>query len=218
MDSEDITEIQNLIKGNYKKWLEERFEFDSLDYFGPLYEMNQDEFHLSCGDVKMIQQIAEHVRLAVQKKGYKHFNMENREHSDSEQPEIFLDGFDDIREQLYVGIRELLEPYGEEIIAKFSRDMVEVTNENGIIRGRVRCILCNNPNASGSRKKQKTQTYAQYWETDHWILSNFSNGHLKTKHPIPDTTTKIQLVTDNTETIEQSNDEGVSKLYNLIFS
>lgn len=162
-------------------------EKNFVDYFGPIYEKKPEGFSFSCGDVKMLKQISEYVQSTVRKKGYRYFKGDSRCPQNEGQSETVDSGASDveIKEKLFDGILNLLQPYGEDVVSLFKKDMVIVTNENGTISGRIRCVLCDTQFGIDVKKKRRRQEfYSQFWNGQSWCLSNYSNHHLQKVHPI----------------------------------
>lgn len=164
-----------MVKDQFKQW-------DFLDYFGPVYDTKPEQFCFSCGDIRMIQKIAEHVQIMVEKWGYQHFDGVNSHcGTDHRETNNFVD--EKIRESLYNAVLDLLTPYGSDVVSRFKKDMVEVTIEGDVISGRIRCILCDMElRPENSKRRRRTEFYQQYWNGHSWCLSNFSNRHLKNIH------------------------------------
>lgn len=183
LDNDDIGQIQNMIKSGLKEWLDEKLEGkDYMDYFGPIYDTKPKEFTFSCGDIRMIQQISEYVRTTVQKRGYGRFKSCGKSTTQCE-TDNFESEKEKLQEQLYNGVLELLQPYGKDVTSHFKEDMAIVSIDGGVIKGSVRCILCIiEPHKNKRRKRQ--DFYSQYRNGKNWVLSNFSNHHLRKVHPI----------------------------------
>lgn len=178
-----------MIRDQFQQWLCERLEEkDFIDFFGPVYDTKPEEFTFSCGDIKMMLQISEYVRSTVQKKGYEHFNGENCMYPKSTiQRKPYISDADeaDIHDKLFNGILDLLQPYGENVVSRFEKNMATVTNEGDVIKGRVRCILCDTQFEHEKKKRKKNQEfYSQYWNGSSWCFSNYANHHLRKIHPI----------------------------------
>lgn len=91
----------------------------------------------------------------------------------------------EIHDKLFNGILDLLQPYGLNVVSRFEKNMAIVTNEGDIIKGRVRCILCDTEFEHEKKKRKKRQEfYSQYWNGSRWCFSNFANHHLRKKHPV----------------------------------
>lgn len=88
-----------------------------------------------------------------------------------------------MQQELFNGVSNLLKPYGATVFSLFKKEMVEVSIENGEIKGRVHCVLCDTETEKATKKKRK-EFYSQYWNGHKWILSNFANHHLNNVHPI----------------------------------
>lgn len=188
-DKDDVNKIEKTVKDHYKDWLNENMvEPNLLDYFGPIYEKKPEQFVFTCGDVKMIEQIAEYVKSTVQKKGYAHFKgvqIQCLQSSGGDETKSNYADMTELKEKLFVGVSNLLEPYGEDVVSLFTREMVMVTMDNGAISGRVRCVLCDNAHEAGAKKKKgRTESYSQFWKGDRWCVSNFDSHHLRKKHPM----------------------------------
>lgn len=187
-ENDDIIEIERMAKNQFKPWLDENLDTINLvDYFGPIYHTNPEQFTFTCGDKKMIQQISEYVKSTVQRKGYGYFRgeksqcLQNVKHviDECEVSE------EDLGEQLFNGVLGLLQPYGNHLTSLFTKDMVVIRNENGQIKGFVRCVICNaETDTDKEKKKRRKSQYSQYWNGQKWILSNFANHHLNIIHPI----------------------------------
>lgn len=177
--------MEEMVKNRLKIWLDEKLEeIDLRDYFGPVYETEVEDFNFSCGDVKMIQQISENVKMTIQKKGYEHFDAKISYHTKSTDCES-KNSETELQDRLFNGVSDLLKPYGEDVVSLFTKNMTVVTNENGVIRGGVNCILCNIGNESEkTKRKKRPDSYKQYWNGSNWCLSNFNNHHLRKVHPI----------------------------------
>lgn len=65
-----------------------------------------------------------------------------------------------VQEQLYNEVLNALQPYG--VSALFKKEMVTVTNENGNIKGFVRCVLCDT-DTDPKKRRRRTEYYSQYW-------------------------------------------------------
>lgn len=179
-DVKDIDEIQKMIINEFKQHLEEKFEeINFTDFFGPLYETSPERFRFITGDIRMIEQIAEHVKTTVQKKGYRHFD-EEKKRCETDDHKSNDDTDEVMRESLFQGVLDLLKPYGSNVTSRFERDMIEFSMEGGVPKGRVKCILCN----MESIKKRRSASHAQYWNGNKWCLSNFAHKHLRNIHPI----------------------------------
>lgn len=198
-----------MVKDQFKQWLEEKLEtIDFLDYFGPVYDTKPDQFCFSCGDIHMIQKIAEHVQITVQKKGYQHFDGVNN-HCGTDHRETNDDADEKIRESLYTAVVDLLKPYGSDVVSRFKKDMVEVTIEGDMIKGRIRCILCDMElRHENSKRRRRKDFYNQYWNGHSWCLSNFFNRHLKNIHS---SQTTSQYPQENNHFEEQIDTDGVPK-------
>lgn len=179
-DVNDIDEIQKMIKNGFKQHVEEKFEnIDYTDYFGPLHETSPEQFRFSTGDIRMIEQIAEHVKTTVKTKGYRHFDSE-KSRCETDDHKSNNDTDEVMRESLYQGVLSLLKPYGNNVTARFNRDMIEFSMEGSMPKGRVKCILCD----MESKTKRRSASHAQYWNGNKWCLSNFAHKHLRNIHPI----------------------------------
>lgn len=181
--------MQRMIKEQLKKWLDEKFEeTDPVDYFGPVYDTDPGKFIFSPGDIRMIKQISEHVQITVQKRGYVHFTEKKKclkKTSDCDDINERVSDTKEIQENLFNGISDLLKPYGENVGSLFTKDMAIVITEGKVIRGRVRCVLCDNDmKPENAKKKRRHEFYSQYWNGHSWCLSNFANHHLRNVHPI----------------------------------
>lgn len=78
--------------------------------------------------------------------------------------------------------------------------MAVVKNENGVIKGLVRCILCDLELENGNmRKKRRCEFYSQYWNGQRWCLSNFTNHHLHIQHPITNDPHQKEIDSDDTK-------------------
>lgn len=189
LDDGDIVAMEKTIKDRYKNWLDERMEnIDYIDFFGPIFDTNPEEFSFFCGDIRMIEQIAEYVRTTVQKRGYSYFRgvggriEETNECQDNDQHHH---AEHDFQEQLFKAVADLLLPYGDEVVSLFKPEMVMVTIEDKLIKGRIRCILCEIELKADKKKKRRRQEfYSQYWNGSSWCVSNFANHHLKNVHSI----------------------------------
>lgn len=189
LDNDDITQIEQMAKNRFKDWLYENTDtINLIDYFGPIYHTKPDQFTFTCGDKKMILQLSEYVQLTVRRKGYEYFQGKShrstknsmRHGTHNHDPSD-----DELQEDLYNGVLSLLQPYGDDVMSLFTKEMVVVTNENGDIKGCVRCVLCDTEMATGSKmKKRRKDFYSQYWTGQKWSLSNFANHHLQNVHPI----------------------------------
>lgn len=130
----------------------------------------------------MMLQISEYVRSTVQKKGYEHFNGENYMCSKStiqRKPGISDADEAEIHDKLFNGILDSLQPYGENVVSRFEKNMAIVIVEGDLIKGRVRCILCDTEFEHEKKKRKKRQEfYSQYWN------GSSSNHHLRKTHPI----------------------------------
>lgn len=180
--------MQRMIKEQLRKWLDENLEeVDSIDYFGPVYETDPEKFILSPGDIRMIKQISEHVQITVQKKGYEHFIGKNKSLKKTSQCDDVNERASDteLQEKLFNGISDLLRPYGENVVSLFTKEMAVVVTEGKMIRGRVRCVLCDiDIKPEKAKRKRRNEFYSQYWNGYNWCLSNFANHHLCNTHPI----------------------------------
>lgn len=184
-ENTDINEIEQMAKNQYTSWLDEHKETKNyLDYFGPIYCAKPEQFSFSCGDIKMIQQISEYVKSTIRMKGYGYFKGETSRYAQHiEQNDCFND--EELQKKLYDGVLDLLQPYGENVVSLFKEEMVVITNENGVISGRVRCVICDTEiNNHKKKKKKRQELYSQFWNGHKWCLSNFSNHHLRKVHPI----------------------------------
>ncbi|XP_031617257.1 uncharacterized protein LOC116337085 [Contarinia nasturtii] len=212
-ENDDIIKIEQIAKNQFKNWLDEHeITTNLIDFFGPIYYSKPDQFTFTCGDIKMIQQISECVRSTVQKKGYGYLKGEispspqNVERNES-------NGEEELQEQLFNGILNLLQPYGECVTSLFKKDMVIVGNQNGVINGRVRCIICDTESETGKKsKKRRQELYSQYWNGHKWLLSNFAYHHLQKIHPIEKDTNqgpkdKVVCVAEDTMQTRQIGDD-----------
>lgn len=135
----------------------------------------------------MIKQISEHVQITVQKRGYVHFTEKKclKETSDCDDINERVSETTEIQEKLFNGVLDLLKPYGENVVSLFTKDMAMVITTGKVIRGRVRCVLCDNDiKPENAKKKRRRELYSQYWNGHSWCLSNFANHHLRNVHPI----------------------------------
>lgn len=186
LDDEDISKMEQMAKNQYTKWLSHNLSnINHMDYFGPIFQNQPEQFTFTCGDIKMIQQIAEYVRQTVQKKGYTHFqgkvaNIPIQKTSQSGKRKNSSDSLslEELEEELFGGVLHLLKPYGAIVSSLFKKDMVEVTYLNGAISGRVSCIICT------ELEHKEKKFYSQFWTGNKWCLSNFTNHHLRKAHPI----------------------------------
>lgn len=91
----------------------------------------------------------------------------------------------ELHDKLFNGILDLLQPYGENVVSRFEKNMAIVTYEGNVMKGRVRCVLCDIEFEHEKKKRKKRQEfYSQYWNGYSWYLSNFANHHLRKIHPI----------------------------------
>lgn len=200
-DDDDITKMEQMVKDQLKDWLDENTDTTNfVDYFGPIYHTKPDQFTFGCGDKKMLRQISEHLQSTIRKKGYKYFQEQNSQCSqNSKRPGTDFDvNEEELQDELFNGVLNLLRPYGDYVISLFKKDMVEVTHENGEIKGHVRCVLCDTEiEAVKIKKKKRTEFYSQYWNGHKWILSNFANHHLQKVHRIANNTNQAPKKSDN---------------------
>lgn len=136
----------------------------------------------------MIKQLSEYVRTTVKKKGCKYFRGGSNNKKSRNMNRRGTDRIDvseeDAQEKLFDGISNLLKPYGGYVISLFKKEMVIITNRDGVISGGIRCVLCNSDSVSEERKKRKRQElYSQFWNGDNWVVSNFAK-HLFCVHPL----------------------------------
>lgn len=188
-----------MIKDEYKNWLDKQKDDTNLiDSYGPIYNSKPEQFIFSCGDIKMIRQIAEYVQTTVRQRGYGYFKgktkrcLPNATRCETKNSDADETG---MQEKLFNGVSDLLQPYGKDVVALFKREMVVVTNEDGVINGCVRCVLCDSLSEPERKKKRRRQEfgenwngYKQYWNGYSWCLSNFANHHLRNVHPIQNNT------------------------------
>lgn len=188
IDDNDIIEMQRMIKEQLKKWLDEKFEeIDLVDYFGPVHDTDPGKFIFSPGDIRMIKQISKHVQITVQKRGYVHFTEKKclKKTSDCDDINEHVSETTEMQLKLFNGMLDLLKPYGENVVSLFTKDMAVVVTTGKVIRGRVRCVLCDNDIKPGNaKKKRRCELFSQYWNGHSWCLSNFANHHLRNVHPI----------------------------------
>lgn len=188
LDDSDITQMQQMVKNQYMKWVENNVNGEKtalIDYFGPIHAGSPKMFMFSCGDIKMITQLSEYVKGTVQRKGYKYFKETsgqpsgavNRQSNDS------TFSLEDVQEKLFAGIFDSIKPYGDDVTSLLNREMIMVTNENGVMSGKVQCVLCDSGNISEQKRKRKRQQYLQFWNGKNWVVSNFAK-HLSNVHPI----------------------------------
>lgn len=144
-DDDDIIKIEQMAKHQFKAWLDENTDTTNyVDYFGPIYHMKPDQFTFTCGDKKMIQQISEYVQSTIQRKGYGYFRRENSRCSQNvKQHGTDNLSMEELQEELFNGILNLLQPYGDHVTSLFKKEMVVVSNENEEIRGLVHCVVCD---------------------------------------------------------------------------
>lgn len=189
LDNDDIINIEQMAKNEFKDWIDEQTHITNLvDYFGPIYHTKPQQFTFTCGDNKMIKQLSEYVQLTVRKKGYEYFQNKNRrcsQHSKRHGTDNRDLTEEELQDELFNGVLNLLQPYGDDVMSLFKKEMVEVTNENGQIKGLVHCVVCDTEKETGSKmKKRRKDFYSQYWNGQKWSLSNFANHHLNKVHPI----------------------------------
>lgn len=180
-----------MTKDRFKRYLDEKnIEKDLNDYFGPIFAAQPEEFTFTCGDKKMIQQIAEYVQIIVQKRGYGYFKGEPSQCTQNAiRVKTNSNAFSitELQEKLFNSISDILQPYGKDLVSLFKIEMVIVTIEKGIISGGVHCVLCDNKfETETNKKKRRTEYYSQYWNSHShsWSISNFANHHLRKVHPI----------------------------------
>lgn len=178
-----------MAKDQYKNWLDENTDTNHfVDHFGPIYHTKPEQFTFTCGDIKMIQQISEYVQSTIRKKGYGYFKAENsrcpknaKRHGTNNRDA----SEEELQQELFNGVSNLLHPYGEHVVSLFKKEMVIVANEDGVISGRVRCVICDTEfDTEGKKKKRRQELYSQFWNGNRWCLSNFANHHLHKVHPI----------------------------------
>lgn len=176
-----------MAKDQFKDFLAENTDTTNfVDYFGPIYHTKPDQFTFTCGDKKMMHQLSEYVQSTIRKNGYGYFHGENRRCYQNDKRHGTDDrdaSVEDMQEELFNGVLNLLQPYGDHVTSLFKKEMVVVTNEEGEIKGLVHCVVCDN-DVETEKKKRRKDYYAQYWNGQKWSLSNFANHHLKKLHPI----------------------------------
>lgn len=60
LDNDDMIQIEQMAKNKFKDSLDENTHtINLIDYFGPIYHTNPDQFTFTCGDKKMILQLSE---------------------------------------------------------------------------------------------------------------------------------------------------------------
>lgn len=160
--------MQNMVKCLFREWLDEKLEsIDLIDYFGPVYHTKPEQFNFSAGDKRMIEKISEHVRTTIQKKGYGFFDGRNTRRttqSGINDSDVVANG---MKVKLFDAVSDLLQPYGENIVKQFKIDMVEVSTDGAMMKGRVRCILCDiGFGTQATKRKKRNEFYSQ-----------FRNGH-----------------------------------------
>lgn len=183
LEEEDITKIEQMAKTQLIDFLAENEESNNfIEYFGPIYHSKPGQFTFTCGDRKMLKQLSGYVQTTVQKKGYAYFRAESRScHQNSERHGTNIRDEEELQEQLYNEVLNALQPYG--VSSLYKKEMVTVTNENGSIKGLVRCVLCDT-DTDPKKRRRRTEYYSQYWNGQKWILSNFINHHLNKVHTI----------------------------------
>lgn len=114
-DKQDVNKMEQMVKDHHKDWLSEKMDEIKLpDYFGPIYEKKPEQFVFACGDVKMIEQIAEYVKSTVQKKGYAYFKGVKSQWvpiTEGVETKSNYADVNELQEKLYVGVSNLLEQY-----------------------------------------------------------------------------------------------------------
>lgn len=206
-DNDDHIKMEQMVKDQFKDWLDENTDTTNfVDYFGPIYHAKPDQFTFTCGDKKMIQQISEYVQSTIRRKGYGYFQGRNSQCSqNTDRHGTYREG--ELQEELFNGVLNLLQVYGDHVTSLFKKEMVLVTNENGEVKGRVRCILCDTGIETAKKKeKRRKNSYAQYWNGHKWILSNFANHHLHNVHPIANNANQ----TPKESNIDETNSESMS--------
>lgn len=206
-DNEDLSKMEQMVKDKLKDWLRENTEAANfVDYFGPVYHANPEQFTFTCGDQKMILQISDYVKLKIRTKGYGYFQRKKSQCSENtNQHATYRDATEEeLQDELFHGTLNLLQPYGDKVTTLFEKEMVSVTIEDGEIKGHIRCILCESE--IETTKKRRKISYAQYWNGQKWILSNYANHHLRNAHPI--TINKNQ--TSNESNIDETNSQPTS--------
>lgn len=157
-DNNDISKIEQMAKDQYKNWLDENTDTNHfVDHFGPIYHTKPEQFTFTCGDIKMIQQISEYVQSTIRKKGYGYFKAENsrcpkntKRHGTNNRDA----SEEELQQELFNGVSNLLQPYGEHVVSLFKKEMVIVANEDGVISGRVRCVICDTEFDTEGKKKK----------------------------------------------------------------
>lgn len=95
---------------------------------------------------------------------------------------------EELKDKLYDGVINLLEPYGKHFVALFKKDMVMIAIENGVVSGGVHCILCEvdvkTETTDKKKRKRRHGFYSQFWNGHSWCLSNYNSHHLRNVHPI----------------------------------
>lgn len=196
--------MEQMVKDKFKDWLDENTNVTNfVDYFGPVYHAKPEQFTFTCGDQKMIQQISEYVQSTIRRKGYGYFQGKKSQCSENTNRHgTYRDATEEeLQDELFNGTLNLLQVYGDQVTSLFEKNMVSVTNENGEIKGYVRCVLCETDIETANKRRKKS--YAQYWNGHKWILSNFANHHLRNVHPIA----KNENQTPNESNIDETNSE-----------
>lgn len=206
LDNSDITQMQQMVKTEYTKWIENNVNGEKtglIDYFGPIHAEKPEEFMFSCGDIKMITQLSEYVKGTVQKKGYEYFKEPSGRPSQAVNRQSHDSTFslEDAQGKLFAGILDSIKPYGDDVTSLLSREMIMVTNANGVMSGKVQCVLCDSGDISERKRKRKRQSYLQFWNGKNWVVSNFTK-HLSNVHPMEQY--KLNKKNSNPERFESS--------------
>lgn len=187
LDDDDIMKIEQMAKTQLIDFLDENKESNNfVEYFGPIYQSKPDQFAFTCGDKKMLKQLSVFVQTTIRQKGYTYFQAENRQrHQNSNRhgANIRDASEEQLQEELFNAVLNLLQPYGDHVSSLFKKEMVVIKKENGEIKGLVRCVVCDT-DTEPKKRRRRTEYYSQYWNGHKWILSNFANHHLNKVHLI----------------------------------
>lgn len=221
VDDSDIVEVEKFVRENTFKILQNKLS-ESIDekncdiliddeqlneYFGPVYQHAPINFKFLPGEIKLIKQLASHVKQMVDSNGIntglklfrpkrllKRANQNNNSNdsnikyakSSNEIDEAHISELlPEIKSSLFSKVIDILKQYkvDEKInIDNIDSSIASVVVKNNQVYGDIRCLLCH---SEKNDKQQHTKRISYKFTNGYrfWIPSNFTS-HLKNKHKL----------------------------------
>lgn len=180
------------------------------DIFGKMYKSNHTEFRFLRGEIQLIKELVDHVKLVVDGNGknsglhkFKVKIKKPRLHQNRERKKLKIDTHDkdeptttksnntnhnsagrmNLKVKLQRKVEACLKQYSVDKLLDIEfleEGIVDIEEVDGQIYGSIICVICKNQNKKNQRPKRVY--YKESAETNSWVMSNFTKHLTNTHH------------------------------------